>query len=69
MDSLKQQFNASAYWSLYIAPLLTLLILDDIARRETRRRKRISTLQSAFHERTVTQSRNQYRRQVAGPGL
>ncbi|GEM_PF-2130348 len=83
MDSLTQkfnaqQFNASADWSLYIAPLLTLLILDDIARRETRRRRRISTLQGAFHQRTVTQSRQRYAqqiadthppRQVAGPRL
>ena len=72
MDSLTQkfnaqQFNASADWSLYIAPLLTLLILDDIARRETRRCKRISKLQRQFHESSMTQSRNQYRCQAAQP--
>lgn len=65
MDSLTQQFNASADWSLYIAPLLTLLILDDIARRETRSRRQLTRLDHAFNARAQQKSRVRYHRQIA----
>lgn len=66
MDTLTAQFNArSAWWSIYIAPLLTLLIIDDIAARETRRRDRIARLNRGFNDKARRQSENRYRRQVA----
>lgn len=67
MDPLRQEFNAHADWSIFIAPLLMLLILDDIARRETRRRKRIDRLDRQFNAISLTQSRQQYASQVAAP--
>jgi hypothetical protein len=67
MNSLTTQFNASANWSIFIAPLFMMLVLDDIARRETRRRKRISRLERIFNEKAMVQSHNRYRRQVGLP--
>lgn len=68
MDPLTTQFNArSAWWSIFIAPLLTLLIIDDIAARETRRHDRITRLNRGFNEKARRHSENRYRRQVAIP--
>lgn len=68
MDPLRQEFNTlAADWSIRITPLLTLLILDDIARRETRRRKRSERLDRQFNALSLTQSREQYQRQVQAP--
>lgn len=71
MDPLRQEFNAlsaqEADWSIRIAPLLMLLILDDIARRETRHRKRSERLDRRFNAMSVAQSRQRYARQIAYP--
>jgi hypothetical protein len=69
MTPLSQQFNAqtlnpAAHWSLYIAPLFMLLILDDIARLETRRRKRIARLDRRFNAKATRQSQERYRQET-----
>lgn len=64
MNTLSQQFNDQANWSIFIAPLFALLILDDIERRKKRRRAFVSELQRNFQETSVRQSREQYRRQI-----
>lgn len=64
MNTLSQQFNDQANWNISIWPLYLLLILDDIERKDKRRRKNIAKLQRTFHENSVKQSREQYQRQV-----
>ena len=64
MNTLSQQFNDQANWNAFIWPLYMLLILDDIERKNKRRRKRIAKLQRLFHEAAMAQSREQYHRQV-----
>lgn len=64
MNTLTQQFNDQANWSIFIAPLFALLILDDIERRKKRRRAFVSKLQRNFQEASVQKSREQYQRQV-----
>ena len=68
MDPLRQEFNAQATdWSIRIAPLLMLLILEDIARRETRRRKRRERLDRQFNGISLAQSQHLYATQIASP--
>lgn len=69
MDPLRQEFNAQANWSINIAPLLMLLIMDDFNRRETRRRKRIDRLERQFNAMSLAESRQQYAKQIAAPRL
>lgn len=70
MNTLSQQFNAQAFnpeahWSLYIAPLFMLLILDDIARRETRRRRQLARIDHVFNARALQRSQARYHRQIS----
>lgn len=69
MDPLRQEFNAHANWSINIAPLLMLLIMDDFNRRETRRRERIARLNRHFNELSLADSQRHYTRQIAAPRL
>tara|TARA_R110002072_G_scaffold211424_2_gene368973 strand:- start:3783 stop:4001 length:219 start_codon:yes stop_codon:yes gene_type:complete len=64
MDNLTEAFNRQAHWHIFILPLWVLLILDDLDRRERKRRNRILNLQRAFNDAAMTQSRDRYYRQA-----
>lgn len=66
MDSLTMIFNAQAFWwSVNIAPLLMMLILDDIAARRASRRERILNLKRDFWQAAQADARSRYQRQSA----
>ena len=56
MNSLTDNFNQQANWYIFILPLWVLLILDDIERRN-KRRKRILSLKNAFNDAAIKKPR------------
>jgi hypothetical protein len=65
MDSLTETFNSQAYDNIFLIPLWILLLEDISAKRARKRSKRIFKLDREFNEKSMKQSRNRYRRQVA----
>ncbi len=64
MDSISTQFNAQAHWSIVIAPLLVLLIIDDINRRERKKRQRLDNQFRRFGFDARKKQRQQYESQI-----
>lgn len=63
MDSLTEHFNRQA--NILLIPLWILLLEDIAAKRAEKRSKRIFKLDREFNEKSMKQSRDRYRRQIA----
>lgn len=64
MNALTDNFNAQAHWSVFIAPLLILLILDDINRRNRKKRETLDDQFRHFATESQQKERRQYQRQI-----